>query len=101
MSGWGGTTKVARVIAKPLNVDKDHWYTLLVEWCDDACLVRVDDHLVLYGEAKEFAVTKGQFALQSSGDGAWYDDVRLWDAITDPTWAKRKADVVALAAKSH
>lgn len=99
MSGWGGTTRQVELVGKTFKAEKDRWYTLLIEWCGNECLVRLDDRVLLHAEAAELGGTKGQVLFQSSGAYAWYDDVRIWNAITDPTWAKRKAEVVAAAKK--
>lgn len=101
MTGWGGTTRVVSLAKKELKVDEDRWYTLLVEWCGSECIVRIDDKLVIHADDPELVRTKGQFSLQSGGAFAWYDDVRVWQAAVDPTWEKRKAKVVASAARSR
>lgn len=101
MTGWGGTTKVISLAKKELKVDKDRWYTLLVEWCGNECSVQVDDKFVLYASDPELVRTKGQFSLQSGGSFAWYDDVRVWQAEIDPTWEKRKGRVIASAGRSR
>jgi hypothetical protein len=97
MSGWGGSTRQVELVAKTCKTEKDRWYTLIVEWCGNECLVRLDDHLLLHAEATELGGTKGQVLFQSNGAFAWYDDIRIWNAITDPTWAKRKAEVLKLS----
>jgi len=93
MSGWGGTTKVIGLAKKSFQPDKDQWHTLLVEWCGTECVVQIDDKFVLHATDPELVRTKGQFALQSGGAFAWYDDLKLSTATLDPEWEKRKSKV--------
>ena len=94
MTGWGATTKVVSLAKKELKVDKDRWYSLIVEWCGSECVVQIDDKLVLHANDPELVRTKSQFSLRGGGELAWYDDVRVWQPAADATWEKRRAKVV-------
>ena len=94
MTGWGATTKVVNLAKKELKVDKDRWYSLIVEWCGSECVVQIDDKLVLHANDPELVRTKSQFSLLGGGELAWYDDVRVWQPAADATWEKRRAKVV-------
>jgi len=94
ITGWGRTTRYTTVRSTPFVGDPAGWHTLLVEWCGNECLVRFDDKLILHGEAIHFGLPKGQLSFNSSGGGVRYDDVRIWEAVPDPAWAKRKGEVL-------
>jgi hypothetical protein len=58
------------------------------------------DILLRYAAAREgMDIAKPRISLISSGDFAWYDHVKVWDATPDPLWTKRKEEVLKLKAK--
>jgi hypothetical protein len=94
ITGWGRTTRFSNVANTPLLGDPAAWHTLVVEWSGNECLVQLDERVVLYGEAEQFGMAKGQLSFNTTKGSVWYDDLRVWEGVPDPAWAKRKAEVI-------
>lgn len=94
ITGWGRTTKFSNVANTPLVGDPAAWHTLVVEWSGNECLAQLDDRVVLHGESEQFGMAKGQLSFNTYGGSVWYDDLRVWEGVPDPAWAKRKAEVI-------
>jgi hypothetical protein len=99
VTGWGPTTRNAALDHQALAIERDHWYTVLIELCGNDYLAQIDDSCVLYGHAEGLDVAKPRLSLISSGNVAWYDHVKVWDATPDPLWPTRKEEVLKLKAK--
>ena len=99
VTGWGPTTRNAALDHQALAIERDHWYTVLIELCGNDYLAQIDYSCVLYGHAEGLDVAKPRLSLISSGNVAWYDHVKVWDATPDPLWPTRKEEVLKLKAK--
>jgi hypothetical protein len=95
MSGIGPTTKGQRLDHVNVKWDPAKWYTMTIELLGDELLASVDDQYVLFGEAPGMDIDKNRIALIVGGQYGWYDELKMWEALSDPKWAKRKPLVLA------
>jgi hypothetical protein len=94
-TGIGPTTKTVKLDERKKDFDPERWYTMVVEISGNEILARIDGDAVALGEAEGLDVDKLRIALISGGEWAWFDDVKLWKAERDPSWAARKAQLLA------
>jgi hypothetical protein len=90
MSGIGGTTKGVRLDHQSMNWDKTKWYTMTIELLGTEIIANVDNQFVLYGSDPGLDVDKGRFTMIVGGQYGWYDELKLWEALPNPTWEKKK-----------
>jgi len=90
MSGIGPTTKGQRLDRQNCKWEKDRWYTMTIELLANEIIANVDDLYVLYGEAPGLDIDKGRIALIVGGQYGWYDEMKMWEALPDPKWEKKK-----------
>lgn len=90
MSGIGGTTKGVKLDRQSMNWDKTKWYTMTIELLGNEIIANVDDQYVLYGTADGLDVKKGRFTLIVGGQYGWYDELKIWEALPDSKWEKKK-----------
>jgi hypothetical protein len=95
MSGIGPTTKGERLDRQSVKWDKDRWYTMTIELLGAELLANLDDQYVLYGESKTFDIDKNRFTMIVGGQYGWFDEMKVWEALPDPKWEKKKAAVLA------
>lgn len=90
MSGIGGTTKGVKLDRQSMNWDKAKWYTMTIELLGNEIIANVDDQFVLYGEAEGLDIDKNRFTMIVGGQYGWYDELKIWEALPDPKWEKKK-----------
>lgn len=90
MSGIGATTKGVRLDRQSMNWDKAKWYTMTIELLGNEIIANVDDQWVLYGTADGLDIDKGRFTMIVGGQYGWYDELKLWEALPNPGWEKKK-----------
>lgn len=90
MSGIGGTTKGVKLDRQSMNWDKTKWYTMTIELLGNEIIANVDDQYVLYGSADGLDIDKNRFTLIVGGQHGWYDELKIWEALQDPKWEKKK-----------
>lgn len=90
MSGIGSTTKGVKLDRQSMTWDKAKWYTMTIELYGNEIIANVDDQWVLYGTADGLDARKGRFTLIVGGQYGWYDELKLWEALPNPTWEKKK-----------
>jgi hypothetical protein len=95
VTGWGPTTKAAKIDAAAFSPGKDEWHTLLLEICGNEAVVQIDDKLVLAGKADGLEADKPRLSFISGGEFAWYDDVKVWEVKPDPKWESRRAELAS------
>ncbi len=95
MSGIGATTKGTRLDRQSMKWEKDRWYTMTIELLANEIIAQVDNQYVLYGEAPGLDIDKNRIALIVGGQYAWYDDLKMWEAVADAKWEKKKPAVLA------
>lgn len=95
MSGIGGTTKGVKLDRQSMDWDKSKWYTLTIELLGNEIIANVDDQHVLYGSAEGLDIDKNRFTLIVGGQHGWYDELKIWEALPNPTWEKKKPALIA------
>ncbi len=90
MSGIGPTTKGQRLDRVTVKWDPTKWYTMTIELLANELIASVDEQYVLYGTADGLDIDKGRIALIVGGQYGWYDELKMWEALPDARWAKRK-----------
>lgn len=99
MSGIGGTTKGTDVDAKRLKLDDKAWHTVVWEIQGDEMVATIDDKEMVLGKAPGLTPSRGRCELISGGQSAWYRDIKVWKAESDPQWPQKRAQLLALLKK--
>lgn len=73
-------------VKTPLNVGQ--WYTMLVEVQGSQILARIDDSHVGFGEHEGINVDKNDFGMPVAGDSASFRNIRVWEALPNPSFSK-------------
>jgi hypothetical protein len=73
-------------VKTPLNAGQ--WYTMLVEVQGSQFLARINDSQVGYGEHDGINVDKNDFGMPVTGDSASFRNIRVWDALSNPSFNK-------------
>ena len=94
MSGIGQTTKGVRLDHQNVKWDPTKWYTMTIEVLGNEIIANLDDQYVLYGQADGIDGDKGRFTLIVGGQYGWYDELKLWEALPNPGWEKKKPAVL-------
>lgn len=90
MSGIGGTTKGVKLDRQSMKWEKDRWYTMTIELLGNEIIANIDDQFVLYGSADGLDIDKNRFTMIVGGQYGWYDELKIWEALPNPTWEKKK-----------
>lgn len=65
----------------PVTLEKDKWYTLMVETVGDAMSVFIDGKAVAYHRSPGIAhETKSKIELGVAGKDGFFDDIKVWSA---------------------
>lgn len=74
-------TEPAAVLARmPMKVSTDKWYKVTMEMRGNKLTARVDDGQPFGGEHAAIDVEKTNIGLPVSGEGVWFDYLRVWEA---------------------
>ena len=95
MSGIGATTKGERLDRLPMKWEPGRWYTMVIEFRGPELLAHIDNQWVLHGESPTFDADKTSILLINGGTHAWFDDLKINEAVADPKWEKKKPAVLA------
>ena len=95
MSGIGGTTKGVKLDSQSMKWEKDRWYTMTIELLGNEIIANIDDQQVLYGSADGLDIDKNRFTMIVGGQYGWYDELKIWEALPDPKWEKKKPALIA------
>ncbi len=68
------------------------WHEMIVEVQGKQMLARVDDLHIGYGKHDGIDADKTDFGLPMSGDSAFYDNIRVWEALPKPGWDESKLE---------
>jgi hypothetical protein len=91
MTGFGGTTKNMIVDQKKVKFDPGTWHTMVWEIQGDEMVATVDDKDMALAKVDGMTLTRSRVQLVSSGEWAWYDEIKVWKAEQDPKWPKKRA----------
>jgi len=94
MTGFGPTTKNMILDQKKVKFDPGAWHTLVWEIQGDEMVATVDDREMVLAKADGMTLVRSRLQLVSSGEWAWYDEMKVWKAEADPKWAKKRAALV-------
>ncbi len=94
MTGFGATTKNTVLDQKKMKFDPGTWHTLVWEIQGDEMVATVDDTAMVLAKADGMTRVRSRLQLVSSGEWAWYDEIKVWKAEPDPKWAKKRAALV-------
>jgi hypothetical protein len=64
------------------------WYTMLVEVRGSRILAHVDDTHMGFGEPEGINVDKKDFGIPVSGDSPSFRNIRVWEALPNPSFNK-------------
>jgi hypothetical protein len=87
-SGETGKGVAPATVKTPLSAGQ--WYTMLVEVQGRQLLARIDDSHVGFGEHDGINVDKNDFGMPVTGDSASFRDIRVWDALSNPSFNKQQ-----------
>jgi len=99
MTGFGPTTKNMVVDQKKVKFDPGTWHTMVWEIVGDEMVATVDDTHMAIAKADGMTLVRSRVQLVSSGEWAWYDEIKVWKAEPDPKWAKKRPALVEAAKK--
>lgn len=91
MTGFGPTTKNTVVDQKKMKFEPGTWHTIVWEVLGDEMLACVDDKEIAMAKADGMTLVRSRLQLISSGELAWFDEIKVWKAEADPKWPKKKA----------
>ena len=91
MSGFGPTTKNAVVDQKRMKFDAGTWHTIVWEIQGDEMVATVDDTEMALAKVEGMVPVRTRLQLVSSGEWAWFDEIKVWKAELDPKWPKKRA----------
>ena len=99
MTGFGPTTKNTVLEQKKMKFDPGTWHTMVWEIQGDEMVATVDDVQMAIAKADGMTLVRSRVQLVSSGEWAWYDEIKVWKAEPDPKWAKKRPALVEAAKK--
>ena len=99
MTGFGATTKNTVLDQKKVKFDPGTWHTIVWEIQGDEMVATVDDKDMVLAKADGMTLVRSRLQLVSSGEWAWYDEIKVWKAEADPKWAKKRPLLVEQAKK--
>jgi hypothetical protein len=91
MTGFGGTTKNTVIDQRKMKFEPGAWHTIVWEIQGDEMLAAVDDKEVVMAKVDGLTLVRSRLQLVTSGELAWFDEIKVWKAEADPRWGKRKA----------
>jgi hypothetical protein len=91
MTGFGPTTRNMVLDQKRIKFDPGTWHTVVWEIQGDEMTATVDDRELLTAKADGMTLTRTRLQLVSSGEWAWFDEIKVWKAEVDPKWPRKKA----------
>ena len=91
MTGFGPTTKNTVVDQKKMKFEPGVWHTIVWEILGDEMVATIDDKEMVLAKVDGMTLARSRLQLVSSGDWAWYDEIKVWKAEPDPKWAKKRA----------
>jgi hypothetical protein len=91
MSGFAGTTKNTVLDQKKMKFEPGSWHTMVWEIQGDEMVATVDDTEMLIAKAEGMNPVRSRVQLVSSGEWAWYDEIKNWKSEVDPKWPKKRA----------
>jgi hypothetical protein len=94
MSGFGPTTKNMTVDQKKMKFEPGAWHTIVWEILGDEMVATIDDKEMVLAKVDGMTLNRTRLQLVSSGEWAWYDEIKVWKAEADPRWPKKRAVLV-------
>ena len=91
MTGFGPTTKNMVVDQKKMKFEPGVWHTIVWEILGDEMVATIDDQEMVLAKVDGLVLARSRLQLVSSGDWAWYDEIKVWKAEPDPKWPKKRA----------
>jgi hypothetical protein len=91
MTGFAGTTKNFVLDQKKMKFEPGTWHTMVWELQGDEMVATVDDTEMLIAKAEGMNPVRSRVQLVSSGDWAWYDEIKIWKSEVDAKWPKKRA----------
>jgi hypothetical protein len=91
MSGFAGTTKNTVLDQKKMKFEPGSWHTMVWEIQGDEMVATVDDTEMLIAKAEGMNPVRSRVQLVSSGEWAWYDEIKIWKSEVDPKWPRKRA----------
>jgi len=91
MTGFGPTTKNMVLDQKKVKFEPGTWHTMVWEIQGDEMVATVDDKEMALAKADGMTLVRSRVQLVSSGEWAWYDEIKVWKAEADPKWPKKRA----------
>lgn len=101
MSGIGGTTKGTDVDAKRMKLNDGAWHMVVWEISGDEMVATIDDNQMVIGKADGMTPTRSRCELINGGQWAWYKDIKVWKAETDPLWPKKRVQLLQMLKKKQ
>jgi hypothetical protein len=69
-------------------------HTMLVEYCGPEMLARLDDQTFVLGSHPGIDVERNTLGFTVSGDGVFFDNIKVWKGVPLPTWAGRRGALI-------
>ena len=91
MTGFGPTTKNFVLDQKKMKFEPGTWHTIVWEIQGDEMMATVDDKEMALVKAEGMTLVRTRLQLVSSGEWAWFDEIKVWKGETDPKWPKKRA----------
>jgi hypothetical protein len=94
MTGFGPTTRNMTLDQKKMKFDPGTWHTIVFEILGDEMVAVVDEQGIALGKSEGIPPARTRLQLVSSGEWAWYKDIKVWKAEPDPRWPKKRAAIL-------
>ncbi len=94
MTGFGPTTRNTVLDQRKVKFDPGTWHTIVWEIFGDEMVATVDDKEMALAKAEGMTLVRSRLQLVSSGEWAWYDEIKVWKAGPDPKWPQKRAMLV-------
>jgi hypothetical protein len=91
MTGFGPTTRNTVLERKTMKFEPGTWHTIVWEILGDEMVATVDGRETAIAKADGMTRTRTRLQLVSSGEWAWFDEIKVWKAEPDATWPRKKA----------
>ena len=91
MTGFGATTKNTVLEQKKMKFEPGTWHTVVWEILGDERVATVDGAQVAVVRSEGMPRTRTRLQLLSSGEWAWFDEIKVWKAEPDARWPRKRA----------
>jgi len=87
-----GPDKAAVFERRPVKLPEGQWHTVLIELKGGEMLAKIGE-VVVFGRHEAIDIDKANFGLTVAGESVQFKNLRVWEALPNPGWAKTRAEL--------